>query len=81
MVMLLAGLALLASSEAFQSLLGRAVDAAAPIISTHPVWGAGLFVVLSALSAMRAFFSSALLLPVALQAWGKAVCALQLWLG
>ncbi|WP_233597196.1 MULTISPECIES: TVP38/TMEM64 family protein [Corallococcus] len=81
LVMMLAGLALLASSEAFQSLLRRAVDAAAPVISTHPVWGAVLFVLLSALSAMLAFFSSALLLPVALQAWGKAVCALLLWLG
>ncbi|WP_233613457.1 MULTISPECIES: hypothetical protein [Corallococcus] len=39
------------------------------------------FVLLSSLSAMLAFFSSALLLPVALQAWGKAVCALLLWLG
>ncbi|MBN9685547.1 VTT domain-containing protein [Corallococcus sp. NCSPR001] len=81
MGLLLAGLALLASSEAFQSLVDRAIDAAAPIISTHPVWGAVLFVLLSALSAMLAFFSSALLLPVALQAWGKAVCALLLWLG
>lgn len=81
LALLLAGLALLASSEAFQSLLHRAVGAVAPVISTHPFWGAVLFVLLSALSAMLAFFSSALLLPVALQAWGKAVSALLLWVG
>ncbi|MFP2896621.1 TVP38/TMEM64 family protein [Corallococcus sp. 4LFB] len=79
--LLLAGLALLTSSEAFQSQLRRVVDAAAPVISAHPFWGAVLFVLLSALSAMLAFFSSALLLPVALQAWGKTVCALLLWVG
>ncbi|WP_223763578.1 TVP38/TMEM64 family protein [Corallococcus sp. AS-1-6] len=79
--LLLTGLALLASSEAFQSRLRQVVDAVAPIISTHPVWGAVLFVILSALSAMLAFFSSALLLPVAIQAWGKAISALLLWVG
>lgn len=79
--LLLAGLALLASSDAFQSVLRHVLDAAVPVISEHPFWGAVLFVLLSALSAMLAFFSSALLLPVALQAWGKAVCALLLWVG
>ncbi|NOK16812.1 TVP38/TMEM64 family protein [Corallococcus carmarthensis] len=79
--LLLVGLALLASSDTFQSLLRRVLDAAAPVISAHPFWGAVLFVLLSALSAMLAFFSSALLLPVALDAWGKSVCALLLWAG
>ncbi|NMO22067.1 TVP38/TMEM64 family protein [Pyxidicoccus fallax] len=78
---LLVGLALLASSESFQSGLRRVLEAAAPIISEHPFWGALLFILLSALSAMLAFFSSALLLPVALHAWGKTVCALLLWVG
>lgn len=81
LAVLLGGLALLASSETFQSLLRRILDAAAPVIAAHSFWGAVLFVVLSALSAMLAFFSSALLLPVALQAWGKVVCVLLLWLG
>ncbi|MGE6759819.1 TVP38/TMEM64 family protein [Corallococcus interemptor] len=79
--LMLAGLALLASSEVFQSHLRQVLDAAAPVIAAHPFRGAVLFVLLSALSAMLAFFSSALLLPVALQAWGKAVCALLLWVG
>jgi uncharacterized membrane protein YdjX (TVP38/TMEM64 family) len=79
--LLLAGLALLASSDAFQSLLRRVLDAATPVISAHPFWGAVLFILLSALSAMLAFFSSALLLPVALHTWGKTVCVLLLWTG
>ncbi len=81
LALLLVGLALLASSEAFQSALHGVLAAAEPIIARHPVWGALLFILLSALSAMVAFFSSALLLPVALHVWGKTVCVLLLWVG
>lgn len=81
LALLLVGLALLARSEAFQSVLRRTLDATAPVIAEHPLWGAVIFILLSALSAMVAFFSSALLLPVALEAWGKAVCVLLLWVG
>src|SRR5687767_3839050 len=81
LVLLLSGLALLTSSEAFQSALNGVLSAAEPIIAKHPFWGAVLFILLSALSAMVAFFSSALLLPVALHAWGKTVCVLLLWVG
>jgi uncharacterized membrane protein YdjX (TVP38/TMEM64 family) len=81
LVLLLSGLALLTSSEAFQSALNGVLSAAGPVIAEHPFWGAVLFILLSALSAMVAFFSSALLLPVALHAWGKTVCVLLLWVG
>lgn len=40
-----------------------------------------LFVVLSALAAMLAFFSSAVLVPPAVYAWGPVVCAALLWAG
>jgi uncharacterized membrane protein YdjX (TVP38/TMEM64 family) len=79
--LLLVGLALLASSEAFQAALNGVLTAAGPVIAEHPFWGALLFILLSALSAMVAFFSSALLLPVALHVWGKTVCVLLLWVG
>lgn len=81
LALLLAGLALLASSDAFQSALQGVLSKAAPVISRHPFWGAVLFIMLSALSAMLAFFSSALLLPVAIHVWGKTVCVLLLWVG
>jgi uncharacterized membrane protein YdjX (TVP38/TMEM64 family) len=40
-----------------------------------------VFLVLSALSAMLAFFSTAVLVPVALSTWGKALTLLLLWGG
>ncbi|MCH8303441.1 MAG: hypothetical protein IH912_11865, partial [Proteobacteria bacterium] len=42
------------------------------VISQAPVLGMVLFVLLSTASAMVAFFSSAILAPVAIYAWGKA---------
>lgn len=51
------------------------------IISQAPLLGMLVFVLLAMLSAMVAFFSSALLAPVAIYAWGEAVCLALLWLG
>ncbi len=79
--MLLGGLVLLASSSAFQSALAQVLAKAEPVIAEHPFWGATLFLLLSALSAMLAFFSSAVLVPVAIHTWGKLVSVLLLWLG
>jgi uncharacterized membrane protein YdjX (TVP38/TMEM64 family) len=81
LVGLLGGLVLLASSDAFQAFLSRLLAVAEPVISRHPFWGTVLFVVLSALSAMLAFFSSAVLVPVGIHTWGRGVCAFLLWLG
>ena len=50
-------------------------------ISEAPLLGMLLFVLLAMLSAMVAFFSSALLAPIAVYAWGKAVCLALLWIG
>lgn len=81
LLLLLGGLALLSSSDAFQSALSWGLAKAAPVIAERPLWGALLFLLLSALSAMMAFFSSAVLVPVAIHAWGKLACAFMLWLG
>ena len=51
------------------------------IVSQEPVLGMVVFVVLALLSAMVAFFSSALLAPVAIYAWGESACLALLWLG
>lgn len=51
------------------------------VISEAPLLGMLLFVLLAMLSAMVAFFSSALLAPIAVYAWGKGVCLVLLWLG
>jgi uncharacterized membrane protein YdjX (TVP38/TMEM64 family) len=50
-------------------------------ISQAPILGMVVFVGLAMLSAMVAFFSSAVFAPVAVYAWGKAGCLALLWLG
>jgi len=51
------------------------------VISEAPLLGMLLFVVLAMVSAMVAFFSSALLAPVAVYTWGKVGCLALLWVG
>ena len=50
-------------------------------ISEAPLLGMLVFVLLSMLSAMVAFFSSAVLAPIAVYDWGKAGCLALIWLG
>ncbi len=51
------------------------------VVSQAPVLGMVLFVLLSMVSAMIAFFSSAVFAPIAIYAWGKAGTFMLLWLG
>ncbi len=51
------------------------------MISQAPLLGMLVFVLLTMLSAMVAFFSSALLAPIAVYAWGKTTCLALLWCG
>lgn len=74
-------LALIGTSDDLHEALMDVLAAASKLIAERPVLGAVLFVLLSALSAMLAFVSSAVLVPVALYAWGETVCAALLWLG
>lgn len=70
-----------AMSPAFKGLVGQAVDWAREIMAQHPVAGALVFFVGSAVSAMLAFASSVVLVPVASEAWGKPLTMLLLWGG
>ena len=81
LLLLLGGLVLLASSDAFQSAMAWGLAKAGPVIEAHPFWGAALFILLSAFSAMLAFFSSAVLVPVAIHTWGEPLCVVLLWCG
>jgi uncharacterized membrane protein YdjX (TVP38/TMEM64 family) len=78
---LVAGLLVLALSDPVHVAVLEVFEAAKVIIERHPLLGAGLFVVLSALAAMLAFFSSAILVPPAVYAWGPVTCAALLWTG
>jgi uncharacterized membrane protein YdjX (TVP38/TMEM64 family) len=56
-------------------------EAAEDVIARHPRAGPVVFVVLAALSAMLAFFSSAVLVAPAVYAWGAVPTVLLLWIG
>ena len=55
--------------------------AAQGLIVDHTYRGVLLFVLLSALSAMIAFFSSVVLVPIGVYAWGATKAFVLLWLG
>lgn len=77
----LAALALIASSETVHGIFLRAVSGAERIIAAYPVLGIWLFIIFSALSAMIAFFSTAVITPVAVRTWGEPWSITFLWIG
>ncbi len=81
LVAMVAALFMLALSDPVHRAVLQVFEAAKGLIEQHPVAGAALFVVLSSLAAMLAFFSSAVLVPPAVYAWGPVVCAALLWVG
>lgn len=81
LVALVAGLIVLAWSDPVHQAVLQVFEAAKAIIEQHPILGAVLFMVLSALAAMLAFFSSAVLVPAAVYAWGPVACSALLWAG
>lgn len=74
-------LAAIASSESVHAALLDVLRAIEQIIAGHPVLGATLFVLFAAVSAMIAFVSVAVVVPVAIYAWGQGTSILLLWLG
>jgi uncharacterized membrane protein YdjX (TVP38/TMEM64 family) len=74
-------LAVAAASADLHAALMVLLQAGGEIIARHPVLGALLFVALAALSAMLAFVSAAVVVPMALYVWGAPLCMLLLWLG
>lgn len=79
--LLIVALVVLASSAGVHEAFMNAFAASDRLIAQHAVVGAIVFVLLAALSAMMAFFSSAVLVPPAVHAWGPVFTALLLWLG
>lgn len=74
-------LVLLLHSAAFKDFFSDAVAWAEGIMNAHPVWGALVFFLFSALSAMLAFTSSVVLVPPATLVWGKTATFFLLWGG
>ena len=76
---MLAGL--VAGSQAIHTGFLDLIALAEPSITRHPVLGAIVFVGLAAVSAMVVFFSSVVLVPLGIEAWGVTGCVLLLWTG
>jgi uncharacterized membrane protein YdjX (TVP38/TMEM64 family) len=78
---LVALLTAVALSDAAHAWAQQVLAYVAEVIARHPHFGRLLFVALAALSAMLAFFSSALVVPVGIHAWGPWTTAALLWTG
>lgn len=72
--------ALVATSDFAHVIVLRVLEAARGVILEHPLAGKALFVVLSILSAMLAFFSTAIVVPLAVYAWGDMTTFFLLWI-
>ena len=81
LAVLVALLAVIVSSDALHSVLLNGFEVVERVMARRPAAGAVLFVILSALSAMLAFVSSAILVPAAIVTWGKLGSLVLLWLG
>ena len=73
--------ALVLSSDRVHGALLDLLARAEPVIAEHPIVGAAVFVLLSAVSALLAFFSALPLVPVASYTWGEGATMVLLWLG
>lgn len=80
LALLVLAIALLAAQPVHEWLLDRFADAES-VIRQRPAAGLVVFVLLTAISAMIAFVSSAVLIPVAIYVWGPMLCFVLLWLG
>ncbi len=72
---------LVTASDTLHGQIERLILWAEGVIAESPRLGMLAFLLLSMLSSMLAFFSSALLAPIAIVAWGSLGCMGLLWLG
>ncbi len=67
--------------EPAHGLIDRLIELVETEVNRHPLLGALFFVLLAALSAIIAFFSSAVVVPVGVVAWGEMTTFALLWTG
>lgn len=72
---------LIAASDPLHRAARGGISAAESVIERHAIAGAVVFVLLSALSAMVVFLSTAVVTPIAVEAFGARTTFLLLWLG
>jgi uncharacterized membrane protein YdjX (TVP38/TMEM64 family) len=82
LILLAAGaLALVASSAELHEWLIGFLPVAESMVRARPVLGVTVFILYAAVSAMLAFVSAAVIVPVGIYVWGTATSMLLLWLG
>lgn len=69
------------SSDAIHGFVSGLIAEGAVVIREHPLAGALLFTALSAASAMLVFFSSAVIVPVGIEVWGRPMTIVLLCAG
>jgi uncharacterized membrane protein YdjX (TVP38/TMEM64 family) len=79
--LLIAVLAVAASSETLHGWLIAILSWTQAVIQSRPVLGMSVFVLYAAAAAMLAFLGSAPIVPVGVYAWGKGVSMVLLWTG
>jgi uncharacterized membrane protein YdjX (TVP38/TMEM64 family) len=68
-------------SDTLHNFITASIEWGRPFIVERSVLGMLIFALLSAVSAMLAFFSTAIVVPLALSAWGRPTTILLLWGG
>jgi uncharacterized membrane protein YdjX (TVP38/TMEM64 family) len=81
MALLITGALLLVLAEPVHRWLLSLFELAEGPIRERSSWGVIVFVLLVAVSAMVAFVSSAVFVPVAIAVWGPTLCMALLWIG
>lgn len=81
LLILVIGIVILASLDSTYDAVRALIAWADAVVAAHEVAGVVIFILLSALSAMLAFFSTAVVVPVAIEAWGNLFTVLFLWIG
>lgn len=79
--MLCLALAAVAASGTLHAALLEVLAASRGVIVKYPLLGALLFLLLAAVSAMFAFVSIAVVIPLAVYVWGNALSLVLLWVG
>lgn len=80
-VLLAAFVVAVSTSDAVHRAFLDVLAAAERLMRAYPRAGMGLFMALSALSAMLSFFSSSALVPIGVYVWGPSTTMLLLWSG
>ena len=81
LLILLISILIVFTSDSLFFELENFLEKASIFITKNPKLGMLVFILFAALSAMLAFFSSAILVPIGVYTWGPEICFFLLWSG